>query len=65
MPPIIKSTHRQDQEPDASDTAASATQTDRRLSLKDLLLSHENRFDIELSPRGVYRHRPIIRFEED
>lgn len=57
--------HRQDQKPDASDTSSPAIQSDRRPSLKDLLLSDENRFEIELPPRGSLRLRPIIRFEED
>jgi hypothetical protein len=33
--------------------------------LKDLLLSDENRFEIDLPPRGKFRHRPIIRFEDE
>jgi prevent-host-death family protein len=36
-----------------------------RPSLKDLLLSDENRFEIDLPPRGKFRHRPIIRFEDE
>jgi antitoxin Phd len=36
-----------------------------RPTLKDLLLSDENRFEIDLPPRGKFKHRPIIRFEDD
>jgi antitoxin Phd len=35
-----------------------------RPTLKDLLLSDENRFDIKLPKRGGWKSRPIIRFEE-
>jgi antitoxin Phd len=35
-----------------------------RPTLKDLLLSDEDRFEIDLPPRGKFKHRPIIRFEE-
>lgn len=35
-----------------------------RPTLKDLLLSDENRFDIKLPKRGGWKHRPVIRFEE-
>jgi antitoxin Phd len=36
-----------------------------RPSLKDLLLSDENRFEIDLPRRGKFKHRPIIRFEDE
>lgn len=36
-----------------------------RPSLKDLLLSDENRFEIDLPPRGQWKLRPVIRFEDD
>jgi hypothetical protein len=57
--------HRQDQKPDASDASAPANQRERRPSLKDLLFSDENRFEIDLPPRGSLRLRPVIRFEEE
>ena len=60
-----KKNGRQDQKPDASDASAPATQSEERPSLKDLLLSDENRFEIDLPPRGSWKHRPIIRFEDD
>jgi hypothetical protein len=37
----------------------------RRKTLKELLLSDENRFEIDLPPRGQWKFRPIIRFEDD
>jgi antitoxin Phd len=36
-----------------------------RPSLKDLLLSDENRFEINLPPRGRWKSRPVIRFEDE
>jgi antitoxin Phd len=36
-----------------------------RPSLKDLLLSDENRFEIDLPPRGSLKLRPVIRFEDE
>ena len=36
-----------------------------RPSLKDLLLSDENRFEIDLPPRGQWKSRPVIRFEDE
>jgi antitoxin Phd len=36
-----------------------------RPTLKDLLLSDENRFEIDLPARGKFKHRPIIRFEDE
>jgi prevent-host-death family protein len=36
-----------------------------RPTLKDLLLSEENRFEIDLPPRGSLKLRPIIRFEDE
>jgi hypothetical protein len=36
-----------------------------RKTLKELLLSDENRFKIDLPPRGHWKSRPIIRFEDD
>jgi antitoxin Phd len=36
-----------------------------RPSLKDLLLSDENRFEIDLPPRGRWKSRPFIRFEDE
>ena len=36
-----------------------------RPSLKDLLLSDENRFEIDLPPRGKWKSRPVIRFEDE
>jgi antitoxin Phd len=36
-----------------------------RPSLKDLLLSDENRFEIDLPPRGRWKSRPVIRFEDE
>jgi antitoxin Phd len=36
-----------------------------RPTSKDLLLSNENRFEIDLPPRGKFKHRPIIRFEDE
>jgi prevent-host-death family protein len=36
-----------------------------RPTLKDLLLSDENRFEIDLPPRGKFKRRPIIRFEDE
>jgi prevent-host-death family protein len=36
-----------------------------RPSLKDLLLSEENRFEIDLPPRGQWKSRPVIRFEDE
>ena len=36
-----------------------------RPTLKDLLLSDENRFEIDLPPRGGWKSRPIIRFEDE
>ena len=35
-----------------------------RPTLKDLLLSDENRFEIDLPPRGKWKSRPVIRFED-
>jgi hypothetical protein len=37
----------------------------RQKTLKELLLSDENRFEIDLPPRGQWKFRPIIRFEDD
>ncbi len=34
-----------------------------RPTLKDLLLSDENRFDMELPPRGTLKLRPPVKFE--
>ena len=36
-----------------------------RPTLKDLLLSDENRFEIDLPPRGSLKLRPVIRFEDE
>jgi antitoxin Phd len=36
-----------------------------RPTLKDLLLSEENRFEIDLPPRGSLKLRPVIRFEDE
>jgi antitoxin Phd len=36
-----------------------------RPSLKDLLLSDENRFEIDLPPRGQWKSRTVIRFEDE
>jgi prevent-host-death family protein len=36
-----------------------------RPTLKDLLLSDENRFEIDLPPRGKWKSRPVIRFEDE
>jgi hypothetical protein len=36
-----------------------------RKTLKELLLSDENRFEIDLPPRGQWKFRPVIRFEDD
>jgi prevent-host-death family protein len=36
-----------------------------RPSLKELLLSDENRFEIKLPPRGSLKLRPVIRFEDE
>jgi len=36
-----------------------------RPSLKDLLLSDEDRFEIDLPPRGQWKSRPVIRFEDE
>jgi hypothetical protein len=36
-----------------------------RPTLKDLLLSDEDRFEIDLPPRGQWKLRPVIRFEDD
>jgi prevent-host-death family protein len=36
-----------------------------RPTLKDLLLSDENRFEIDLPPRGQWKSRPVIRFEDE
>jgi antitoxin Phd len=36
-----------------------------RPTLKDLLLSDENRFEIDLPPRGRWKSRPVIRFEDE
>ena len=36
-----------------------------RPTLKDLLLSDEDRFEIDLPPRGQWKSRPVIRFEEE
>jgi hypothetical protein len=36
-----------------------------RKTLKELLLSDENRFEIDLPPRGQWKSRPVIRFEDD
>jgi antitoxin Phd len=36
-----------------------------RPTLKDLLLSDENRFEIDLPPRGGWKSRPTIRFEDE
>jgi hypothetical protein len=33
--------------------------------LKDLLLADEPRFEIDLPPRGGWKSRPIIRFEDE
>lgn len=35
-----------------------------RPTLKELLLSDENRFDLQLPPRGKSKGRPLVRFEE-
>ncbi|HZD77751.1 MAG TPA: hypothetical protein VE218_12145 [Acidobacteriaceae bacterium] len=34
-------------------------------TLKELLLSDEDRFEIEIPPRGQWKFRPVIRFEDD
>jgi prevent-host-death family protein len=34
-------------------------------TLKDLLLADEPRFEIDLPPRGGWKSRPIIRFEDE
>jgi antitoxin Phd len=36
-----------------------------RPSLKDLLLADEPRFEIDLPPRGQWKSRPVIRFEDE
>jgi hypothetical protein len=36
-----------------------------RPTLKDLLLSDQDRFEIDLPPRGQWKLRPVIRFEDD
>ena len=36
-----------------------------RPTLKDLLLSDENRFEVDLPPRGTLKLRPVIRFEDE
>jgi prevent-host-death family protein len=36
-----------------------------RPSLKDLLLADEPRFEIDLPPRGRWKSRPVIRFEDE
>ncbi|HEX6496652.1 MAG TPA: type II toxin-antitoxin system Phd/YefM family antitoxin [Acidobacteriaceae bacterium] len=36
-----------------------------RPSLKDLLLADEPRFEIDLPPRGGWKSRPIICFEDE
>lgn len=36
-----------------------------RPTLKDLLLADEPRFEIDLPPRGRWKSRPIIRFEDE
>jgi antitoxin Phd len=36
-----------------------------RPTLKDLLPSDENRFEIDLPPRGSLKLRPVIRFEDE
>jgi prevent-host-death family protein len=35
-----------------------------RPSLKDLLLADEPRFDLEIPPRGSFRHRPPVSFDD-
>jgi antitoxin Phd len=36
-----------------------------RPSLKELLLADEPRFEIDLPPRGRWKSRPVIRFEDE
>jgi prevent-host-death family protein len=36
-----------------------------RPTLKDLLLADEPRFEIDLPPRGHWKFRPVIRFEDE
>ncbi|HEX6770526.1 MAG TPA: type II toxin-antitoxin system Phd/YefM family antitoxin [Acidobacteriaceae bacterium] len=36
-----------------------------RPTLKDLLLADEPRFEIDLPPRGKWKSRPVIRFEDE
>lgn len=36
-----------------------------RPTLKDLLLADEPKFEIDLPPRGTWKSRPVIRFEDE
>ncbi len=50
--------------PERDDTTRREGESPRK-TLKELLLSDEDRFDIDLPPRGQWKFRPIIRFEDD